>query len=80
MDIDGSLADVADIATNRVEQLCAPFYSTKAEGMGMGLAICRSIVEAHQGVLDASDAGSGGALFSFSLPLTRQHHGETTHA
>ena len=64
----------------RVEQLCAPFYSTKAEGMGMGLAICRSIVEAHQGVLDASDAGSGGALFSFSLPLTRQHHGETTHA
>ena len=64
----------------RVEQLCAPFYSTKAEGMGMGLAICRSIVEAHQGVLDASDAGSGGALFSFSLPLTRQHHGETSHA
>lgn len=53
----------------RVEQLCAPFYSTKAEGMGMGLAICRSIIEAHQGVLDASDAANGGALFSFSLPL-----------
>lgn len=64
----------------RVEQLCAPFYSTKAEGMGMGLAICRSIIEAHQGVLDASDAGSGGALFSFSLPLSRQPHGETAHA
>lgn len=64
----------------RVEQLCAPFYSTKADGMGMGLAICRSIIEAHQGVLDASDAGSGGALFSFSLPLSRQPHGETAHA
>jgi two-component system sensor histidine kinase DctS len=64
----------------RVEQLCAPFYSTKADGMGMGLAICRSIIEAHQGVLDASDAGSGGALFSFSLPLSRQSHGETAHA
>lgn len=56
----------------RIEQLCAPFYSTKAEGMGMGLAICRSIVEAHQGVLDASDATNGGALFSFSLPLSRE--------
>jgi two-component system sensor histidine kinase DctS len=64
----------------RVEQLCAPFYSTKADGMGMGLAICRSIIEAHQGVLDASDAGSGGALFSFSLPLSRQAQGEPVHA
>jgi two-component system sensor histidine kinase DctS len=38
----------------------------------MGLAICRSIIEAHQGVLDASDTASGGALFSFSLPLSRE--------
>jgi two-component system sensor histidine kinase DctS len=68
--------DVSDngpgLAGRRMEQLCAPFYSTKAEGMGMGLAICRSIVEAHQGVLDASDTAHGGALFSFSLPLSRE--------
>jgi two-component system sensor histidine kinase DctS len=52
----------------RVEQLCAPFYSTKSEGMGMGLAICRSILEAHRGVMDAGDAPGGGARFSFTLP------------
>jgi two-component system sensor histidine kinase DctS len=63
----------------RVEQLCAAFYSTKADGMGMGLAICRSIVEAHQGVLDASEAANGGALFSFSLPLSRETSRESTH-
>ncbi|WP_457356546.1 sensor histidine kinase [Roseateles sp. P5_D6] len=63
----------------RVEQLCAAFYSTKADGMGMGLAICRSIIEAHQGVLDASEAANGGALFSFSLPLSPQTQTETIH-
>src|SRR5207244_3153814 len=48
-----------------VEQLCAPFYSTKSEGMGMGLAICRSILEVHRGAIDAGDAPGGGARFSF---------------
>ncbi|HJV60324.1 MAG TPA: PAS domain S-box protein [Albitalea sp.] len=56
----------------RIETLCAPFYSTKAEGMGMGLAICRSIIEAHHGVFAAETAHGGGALFSLTLPLDLQ--------
>ena len=67
------------LAGRRVEQLCAPFYSTKTDGMGMGLAICRSIVEAHQGVLDAQEAPGGGALFSFSVPLSHETSTELTH-
>ena len=52
-----------------VEQLVTPFYSTKPEGMGMGLAICRSIVEAHHGAFDATASAFGGARFSFTLPV-----------
>lgn len=53
-----------------MDDLCATFYSTKTQGMGLGLGICRSIIEAHGGSLTASDAKSGsGAVFCFVLPL-----------
>jgi two-component system sensor histidine kinase DctS len=52
-----------------VESLSAPFYSTKSDGMGMGLAICRSIIEVHHGGMDAGQASLGGARFSFTLPV-----------
>ena len=50
------------------EQVFEPFFSTKAEGMGMGLKICRSIVEFHRGRLWASPHPDGGTIFRFTLP------------
>lgn len=51
-----------------LERMFEAFYTTKAEGLGMGLAICRSIVEAHRGRLWASANAPFGAVFQFALP------------
>ena len=55
-----------------VEKLFTPLFSTKADGMGMGLNICRSIIEFHRGRLWVEDNLKGGTIFSISLPVAQQ--------
>jgi signal transduction histidine kinase len=51
------------------EKVFEPFFTTKEHGMGMGLAICRSIIEGHHGKLWASPNQTFGTTFRFTLPL-----------
>jgi PAS domain S-box-containing protein len=57
------------LGTEDPDRLFEAFFSTKAEGIGMGLSICRSIIEAHGGRIWAANNGTRGSVFSFSLPL-----------
>jgi PAS domain S-box-containing protein len=57
------------IDADHVEKLFEPFHTTKPDGMGMGLAISRTIIEEHGGTIDASNIREGGAVFAFTLPV-----------
>jgi signal transduction histidine kinase len=54
------------------ERLFEPFFSTKNDGLGVGLSICRSIIEEHEGVLALSPCEAPGAAFEFVLPVTEE--------
>ena len=51
------------------EMIFQPFFTTKSAGMGLGLAICQSIIESHGGVLRFKKNPPGGTIFSFTLPI-----------
>jgi signal transduction histidine kinase len=59
------------------ERIFEPFVTTKETGVGLGLSICKRIVEAHGGQIAAANRPAGGALFTVRLPLSRQVDEET---
>jgi two-component system, LuxR family, sensor kinase FixL len=60
------------VPAERVGEIFEPFVTTKAQRLGLGLAICRSIVSAHDGQLGVDNAPGGGAVFSVALPAVVQ--------
>ena len=56
------------LTIENTERVFAAFYTTKTSGLGLGLSICRSIIETHQGQLWATANEPRGAVFQFTLP------------
>lgn len=73
-----SVADTGQgIAPADAQRIFEPLYTTRSGGMGVGLAICRMIVEAHGGTLWHEPAPEGGTVFLFTLPIARDDEGMT---
>jgi signal transduction histidine kinase len=72
---DSAEIEIADsgpgIAVEKLNEIFEPFYTTKSNGMGMGLSIARTIIEAHDGQIAAENHAGRGAVFRIVLPLAR---------
>ena len=81
---DGVLVSVEDSGTGLsprdIERIFDFFFTTKPQGTGMGLSVCRSIIEGHQGRLWASSGIDHGAIFNVLLPAVRPANGAKTSA
>jgi PAS domain S-box-containing protein len=64
--------DGAQIAPEEIARLWQPFYTTKPQGLGLGLAICREILDAHHSELRAERRAAGGLIFSFTLRSSKR--------
>jgi two-component system sensor histidine kinase TtrS len=64
------------ISEDKLKRIFNPFFTTKSSGMGMGLSISSSIIEAHEGKLYAENNPDKGARFCFTLPITEEHLGK----
>jgi signal transduction histidine kinase len=60
------------IPPDKLKEVFVPFFSTKEQGMGMGLSIARTIIEAHGGQIWAESNTGGGATFRIRVPLSRK--------
>ena len=61
----------AGIAPEDIDRIFELFFTTKSQGMGMGLSICRSIIEAHNGLFWASSGVDHGSVFNILVPAIR---------
>jgi two-component system sensor histidine kinase DctS len=68
------------IAGDVAERLFTPFFTTKEEGMGLGLSLCRTVIEQHGGFLGFEAAEPQGTIFSFTLPAAPARDGESPQA
>ena len=67
--VEVAIADTGPgLAPEVAAQLFKPFVSTKSQGMGVGLSICHSIIEAHRGKIWAEPNPAGGTIFRFTVP------------
>jgi C4-dicarboxylate-specific signal transduction histidine kinase len=64
----------AGVPEDKLKEIFEPFFTSKAEGMGMGLSIARTIVDAHRGQISAENPRDGGAMFKIRIPLSDRAH------